>query len=283
MKKMMYIFLVILLVFLVLILIFVPFHFNGDDQPLSSKKMQIIAHRGASGIAPENTMPAFEAAVEAKADYIELDVHLSKDNRVVVMHDYSVDRTTNGTGMLAELDADYIKTLDAGEKFGAQFIGTKVPFLEEVIQTINGRTKLLIEIKEKQNTNTGIEKETVKLIKKYQAQDWCVVQSFNDESIQEVHQLFPEIETHKLFFLKFRFIPYVFDGRFTYFSFEKYHFVNSFNMHQLFVNNAFLKKIHGQKKKMNVYGCSDKNSCEIKKLQLLDGIITDYPGNYRLR
>jgi glycerophosphoryl diester phosphodiesterase len=280
MKKMIYIFFVILLVFLVLIVVFVPFHFSSGHSISSSKKLQIIAHRGASGIAPENTMPAFEAAVAAKADYIELDVHLSKDNVVIVMHDYSVDRTTNGTGLIAELDSDYIETLDAGEKFGAQFKGTKVPFLEEVIQTINGRTKLLIEIKEKHGTNTGIEKEIVKLIKKHQAQEWCVVQSFNDESIKEVHLLFPEIEIHKLFLLKFRFIPYVFDGRFTYFSFKKYNYVNSFNMHQLFVNNSFLKKIHAQKKKMNVYGCSDKNSCDIKKMQLLDGIITNYPGDY---
>ncbi len=122
----------------------------------------VVAHRGASGIAPENTLPAIDKALLAGADFIEIDVQLTRDRQVVLMHDETVDRTTNGKGKIGEMTADQVAGLDAGSWFGAEFTGTKVPLLEEVVAHIGGRTGLLIEIKKKKGFNEGIEEEVIR-------------------------------------------------------------------------------------------------------------------------
>jgi glycerophosphoryl diester phosphodiesterase len=93
----------------------------------------LCAHRGASETHPENTIPAFMEAIAAGAQMIEFDIQLTKDSVMVIMHDETVDRTTNGKGKVSELTLDYIRQLDAGAKKGAQFAGTRVPTFEEVL------------------------------------------------------------------------------------------------------------------------------------------------------
>lgn len=259
---------------------FIPFHIpwlscgNND-----SKSIAIIAHRGASGVAPENTLPAIDSALASMADYIEVDVCLSNDKRVIVIHDQFVDRTTNGNGKVSELNWEYIKTLDAGEWFGEAFKGTGVPLLEDVINRVNGKSKLLIEIK--RGDHEGIEDEVGRLIKTYNAEEWCVVQSFSDESLKKLHNSWPEIELHKLFVFKFRILPLIYDGNITYFNFEKYNFVKAFNFHQRFGNAAFLRKIHTRGKKANAWGCSARGSCKVENMGIWDGLITDHPEDYK--
>ncbi|MBQ3231556.1 MAG: glycerophosphodiester phosphodiesterase, partial [Clostridia bacterium] len=80
------------------------------------RKIQVQAHRGASGYAPENTLPAFQMAVDMNADGIECDIHFSKDGHFIVCHDETVDRTSNGTGIISEMTLDEIKALDFGKK-----------------------------------------------------------------------------------------------------------------------------------------------------------------------
>jgi len=278
----MWVILLLFLTILILGLVFIPLNFisNSNENINNSGHLQIIAHRGASGVAPENTFPAFDSAIAENADFIELDIHLSKDNKVIVMHDYTVDRTTNGTGSISELTSGYIKSLDAGKWFSDDFTGTRVPFLDEVIKQVDGQTKLLIEIKEKREANTGIEKEVVKLIEKYGAESWCVIQSFNDESLKKIHETNPKIELHKLFFVKFRLLPYVFDGKFTYFDFKKYEYISAFNIHRLFAEDEFLEKIHANGKKVNAWGCGSRGSCKQEKMKLWNGVITNFPGDY---
>lgn len=93
----------------------------------------LCAHRGASETHPENTIPAFMEAIAAGAQMIEFDIQLTKDSAMVIMHDETVDRTTNGTGKVSELTLHYIRQLDAGVKKGVQFTGTRVPTFEEVL------------------------------------------------------------------------------------------------------------------------------------------------------
>ena len=95
--------------------------------------MLIIAHRGASGYAPENTLASMELAIKLGCDAIELDIHLTKDQQIVVCHDFTVDRTTNGRGEIENLTLEDIKKLDAGSWFSDEFKGEKIPTLEEVI------------------------------------------------------------------------------------------------------------------------------------------------------
>jgi len=99
-----------------------------ESEPI---KTLVIGHRGANDIAPENTFPSFKIAVQLKADGIETDIRITKDDVLILMHDSNVHRTTNGTGEIADLTWDYIKNLDAGSWFGKSFVDTRVPLLDE--------------------------------------------------------------------------------------------------------------------------------------------------------
>lgn len=103
-----------------------------DAQPVMPQR-GLCAHRGASETHPENTIPAFMEAIAAGAQMIEFDVQLTKDSAMVIMHDETVDRTTNGTGKVSDLTLAEIRQLDAGSKKGAQFAGTRVPTFEEAL------------------------------------------------------------------------------------------------------------------------------------------------------
>src|SRR5512136_697214 len=103
-----------------------------------------IAHRGASAAAPQNTLAAFRKAVELGADGVELDVQLSADGAVVVIHDFTVDKTTDGTGRVAAKTLAELKALDAGSRFSPQFAGERIPTLAEVFEAIDG--KLLVNV-----------------------------------------------------------------------------------------------------------------------------------------
>ncbi len=107
----------------------------------------VVAHRGASALAPENTLAAFRLALEGGAAAVECDVHLSADGAPVVIHDARVDRTTSGTGQVASLTLDELRRLDAGAWFGPAFAGERVPTLGEVVGVCAGRGRLFVELK----------------------------------------------------------------------------------------------------------------------------------------
>src|SRR5512139_1857475 len=107
----------------------------------------IFAHRGASAHAPENTLAAFELALAQQADAIELDVKLSADGRVIVIHDSTVDRTTDGHGKVKDMSLADLKALDAGSFFSSEFAGEKIPTLDEVFEAVGRRTFINIELK----------------------------------------------------------------------------------------------------------------------------------------
>ncbi|WP_251152494.1 glycerophosphodiester phosphodiesterase family protein [Cellulosimicrobium sp. Marseille-Q4280] len=109
----------------------------------------VVAHRGSSSVAPQNTLAAFESAWRAGADAIELDVHLTADRRVVVLHDDTVDETTDGTGRVADLTLDALRGLDAGASFSRAYAGQRVPTFEDVTRLVAERPgiDLLVELK----------------------------------------------------------------------------------------------------------------------------------------
>jgi len=108
----------------------------------------VISHRGEHLSHPENTLPAFQAAIDAGADYFELDVRTTSDGRLVLMHDGTVDRTTNGSGKVRELTFEQIRQLDAGAKFAAKFAGTKVPTFEEALSLAHGKIGVYVDCKD---------------------------------------------------------------------------------------------------------------------------------------
>jgi glycerophosphoryl diester phosphodiesterase len=111
------------------------------------KKIMVIAHRGEHLKHPENTLPAFQAAIDAGADYFELDVRTTSDGKFVLMHDSTLDRTTNGTGEVYKHTFDEIRALDAGAKFSPAFAGTKVPTLDEAFDLAHGKINVYVDTK----------------------------------------------------------------------------------------------------------------------------------------
>jgi glycerophosphoryl diester phosphodiesterase len=267
---------------MLLIVVFIPVSVTHGTAGDNFNRPLIIGHRGASGVAPENTLPAIDSALAQGADYIEIDVQLSKDKAVIVMHDESVDRTTDGKGDIADLTAGEIQALDAGSWFNEKYAGTRVPLLEQVISLINGRAKLLIEIKKRGHENDGIEEEVIKIIRAARSESWCEVQSFNDEVLEYLHEKAPEITLHKLIVFKYRFIPYAFDGGITRFSMEKYDYVKNINLHYRFYNKSIAKLIKSSGKKVFLWGCREEELC-FPADNGCDGIITDYPAILKAR
>ncbi len=151
--------------------------------------MKIIGHRGYSAKFPENTLMAFQGAIDAGADMIEFDVLLSKDHIPVVIHDDTLHRTTNGKGLVASLSLKELKKLDAGQ-------GEAIPTLEEVLQLTQNKIPLHIEIKSEavaKNESGGIEELTLELAGKYNIESTCVISSFSTIPLARIRKINPRI------------------------------------------------------------------------------------------
>lgn len=163
------------------------------------ERILIIGHRGAMGHAPENTMASFEKGVAMGADAIELDVQLSADGGLVVIHDPTVDRTTDGSGYVRDLTLAEIKKLDAGAWYGPEFAGERVPTLDEVLAWAREKINLAIEIKNGPVFYPGIEKKIVGALEVHGMEDAAIVISFDHRSVRRVKELRPEIATGILY------------------------------------------------------------------------------------
>ena len=151
-----------------------------------------IAHRGASSVAPENTFAAFEAAIAADASAVEMDLRATSDGRVVVIHDESVDRTTDGTGAVEQLTLEEIGRLDAGGWFSERFAGERVPLLEEVIERLPRRVPLVLHIKE---AGRGVEQAVVRAVTAEGVEDQVTVSSSHRRVLAATRTLAPRIRT----------------------------------------------------------------------------------------
>jgi len=160
-----------------------------------------FAHRGASRAAPENTLAAFQAARDMGADGVELDVTLCAGGEVVVIHDDSVDRTTEGRGMVSDLGLDDIKRLDAGAWFGSEFAGERIPLLREVMAWAGQDMLLNIELKGVGIRSDGLEHAVIQLIREFQLEGRTILSSFNPFALRRVKQMAPQVETGLLYSL----------------------------------------------------------------------------------
>lgn len=166
-----------------------------SSHPSLLHEIPLIAHRGAALLAPENTIPAFDAAVALQADFLELDIQMSRDGALVVLHDSTVDRTTNGTGAVKDLTLDQLQALDAGQKFHPAFHGTKLPTLDEVLTRYGGATGLLLELKVP-SRYPGIEQQLAALLQQHRldrTDSKVIVQSFDIRSLQQFHHYAPDV------------------------------------------------------------------------------------------
>jgi glycerophosphoryl diester phosphodiesterase len=154
----------------------------------------VIGHRGFSGEAPENTQTSFKKAMEVGADMIELDVHLSKEAQVVVIHDDTLNRTTNGKGKVANYTLGELKELDAGSWFGAQFSGEHIPTLREVLELTRGRILLNIELKRgdhRQYTISDLADRALKEVENAEMLNQVLFSSFDPLAIERIREKNP--------------------------------------------------------------------------------------------
>ena len=166
-----------------------PFSWTGNsDLPI------IVAHRGCSADAPENTLAAFAAAIACGADAIELDVRCSADGKVVVIHDATLNRTTDGRGRVAKLPYTAIRQHSAQEQFGDSFSNEGVPLLNEVFDLVANRIGVNIEIKEPPRSKRyDIIEECLRLIRRHRAQRIVMISSFHHSYVRRAKQLEPAI------------------------------------------------------------------------------------------
>lgn len=159
-----------------------------------------FAHRGSSAICPENTMAAFAKGLEQGATGIETDVQMTKDGRLVLIHDESVARTTGAEGLVKDYTYDELAKLDAGSWFGADFQGERIPLLEELLElTKNRGTIVNIELKNGSIQYPELEKRVIETVRHYNMSEQIVISSFNHYSLVECKLIDPEIRTGLLY------------------------------------------------------------------------------------
>lgn len=155
--------------------------------------MQVIAHRGASAYAPENTKAAFRLAFEMGARAIEFDVHQTKDGRLVIIHDDDLQRTGRRKSIVRKLTLKEIRSIDVGSWFEDRYKDQRVPLLEEVLESIESRTEVHIEIKAGSRRYPGIEGRVVDMIRRKRLERRCLISSFDHKALYEVRALAPEL------------------------------------------------------------------------------------------
>ena len=236
----------------------------------------IIAHRGASGLA------AFTKAIEIGVDRIEMDLRQTIDGEVVVLHDKTINRTTNGWGSIRKISLKKAKRYSAGSWFHHDFSSERIPTFREVLELVDGKTTLLLEIKDGSPYHHGIERNIIRLLNEYDAHDWCIVQSFNDRILNNFRAL-PDLHSdiQKLFSAFIPVAPFYGGSRFSYKRLRNYEFAQEVNISYKYVNPLVVRKVHEMKKKVNVWTVNQPENL-VKYMKMgVDGIITDYPDRLK--
>ncbi|RXK19328.1 glycerophosphodiester phosphodiesterase family protein [Macrococcus sp. DPC7161] len=222
---------------------------------------KIFAHRGYSKLYPENTMIAFKKALVFGAEGIELDVHMTKDHHIIIIHDDDLKRTTNISG---KVNGMTLKEVQKAKIKRADQLFEQVPTINEFFKWVKP-TSLFINVEIKGITEGVLEKKLIQLIHQYSLSDRIVISSFNENALEIIHQIDPEIET-----------AYLFD------SFKKmhHHKIKLNHVHGLHPNHrklftADLRKLMGDKTKLRLYTVNQKSKMIKYLKQGVDAIITD--------
>lgn len=226
-----------------------------------------FAHRGFSGKYPENTMLAFEKALEIGVDGIELDVQLSKDNEVVIIHDETIDRTTNGKGFVKNY------TLEELSLYNASYIFTnlgfnKIPTLREYFELVKNKNIITnIELKNSIINYNGLEEKVLELIKEFSIEKNVIISSFNHHSILEFKKLAPNIKCGLL-------IEGILINAGEY---TKKNEVECFHPNFTALNNITIDELKKNNIEINTWTVNKKEDIEYLLLKDIDGIISNYP------
>lgn len=161
----------------------------------SEKNIMLVGHRGVRALYPENTMVSFKAALALKMDLIEFDVHFTKDGQIVVCHDGTIDRTTNGTGAICDMTLEEVKSYDAGSWKAEEFVGQRIPTLEEVLTLMaNADYEVLLNVEIK-DSNHDLVDQTIEMLKKFKLDQRSVIACFDAEIVDYTQNAHPDMKT----------------------------------------------------------------------------------------
>lgn len=224
----------------------------------------VTAHRGFSAAAPENTLPAFQLAIDQGCERAELDVQMTKDGVVMVTHDTNMRRCTGRNQNIYDLTYDEVRKLDAGRWFGKKYAGTKVPTLAEVLNLCKGKIELNIEIKPNAAT-PELEAETLRIIREKGFENNCVITSQSYETLCKVKELAPGISTGYILAL----------GVGSYYDLPAADF---FSVESTFITSGMVQQVHLRGKTVSAWTVNrEEDASDLLNLGV-DDIITDKPG-----
>lgn len=232
----------------------------------------IYAHRGASGLFPENTLEAFHAALRQKADGIELDVQLTLDQEVVVIHDYRVERTTNGTGFVREQTWKELRTLSAGTWVNPRFRQSRIPSFREVCRFIEPTPLLLIvELKNFFLPQPDLEEKVVEILQQFRLTERTVVSSFNFTSLVRIKELDERLRTGLLYVGSLR---------------QPWEVAKQFHTDQLHIPASEVTPpllLEAKSHDLSILAWTVDGPKRIKQIAAMniDGIVTNYPARAR--
>ena len=227
-----------------------------------------IAHRGWSEKYPENTILAFEKAIEVGCDGIEFDVQLTKDGHVVIIHDEDIRRTTNGMGLVKDYTLEEIQKFDASGKFKGYYGIHRIPTLEEYFETVKEHNLITnIELKTGMIMYEGIEEKVIQLIKQYRQEEQVIISSFNHYSIMECKKLAPHIKCGFL----------VGDGLYRPGKYTKERGVEYIHPRYQMLKDEVIDEIKMHGIKINTWTVNAENMMEELIRKGIEGIITDSP------
>ncbi len=241
----------------------------------------IIAHRGGAGLAPENTISAIKNALGMKIPGIEIDVKMTKDSVVIVFHDKTINRTTNGSGKVTEMTFSELREYSAGLWYDREFEQEKIPSLDEILNLVNGRSKLFIDVKSDSKNTNGIERKIVDLVDRFNAKSWCVILSLDDETLNNFYSLDSTLVLYKSIICDIPLIPILIDSGINWGELTDYKNVNAFSFYNNFVTKKLVSNLH--KSGYQVYVWTVNDSTEIEEFFEIgvDGVFTNYPDYNR--
>lgn len=237
--------------------------YSGTAQA-TGRVLKVVAHRGGALLGNENSISCLSNGIELGSDMVEIDVHLSADGELIVCHDPTIDRTTNGKGAIEDMTLDSLRTFRILDAKTGEPTDEMLPTLGEVLALIDGRCGLLLEVKRKKDQYQGIEEAILRKIADYGAHDWVVVQSFNDSVIENVHRLDPTMPVDKL--SVFGVNP------------AKYPYVHGINVFS--ASKRFVRRCHEAGKTVMVWTVNDPR--KLPKAPV-DGVITNRPDLFVVR
>ncbi len=230
-----------------------------------------IAHRGSSGSYPENTRLAFEKAIEAGADMIEMDCRLSKDGHVVVIHDDRLDRTARAKGFVKGKTLKQLKKLDVGAWLKKSFKGERILTLEEILEIVSGKVEINLEIKSVLHGPLGIELKVLFIVSHFDYLERTIFSSFDYQSLRRLRELAPDVRIGVLYGAGIRDNP-----------FQAAREMNAYSLHiqREFATPHFLEEARELGLKGFVWTVNEVKEME-KFLSLgVDGIISDFPEKF---